>query len=244
MYESGEYFVTALIMAGEIFRQAADVLLPLMTAAERPQDSRKVVIATVKGDIHDIGKNIVVTLLEARGFTVVDLGVDVDPELVADAVVAERPDVLGLSCLLTTGIRGPARDDRTRARAHRRPGAAPAGGDRRNGHRPAHGGVRGRGRLVHRRSRRNRRGALPAGRCLTRSRYFDTARLCWAVRSPPVRRAGRFSSPWRAGGPAGIAKTPTAPASGPARREGRPACRLWRCRGLPRASASRRPRLS
>jgi methanogenic corrinoid protein MtbC1 len=104
MYESGEYFVTALIMAGEIFRQAADVLLPLMTATECPQDSRKAVIATVKGDIHDIGKNIAVTLLEARGFTVVDLGVDVDPAHVADAVVAERPDVLGLSCLLTTGF--------------------------------------------------------------------------------------------------------------------------------------------
>ena len=104
MYESGEYFVSALIMAGEIFRQAADILLPLMTATERPQDPRKAVIATVKGDIHDIGKNIAVTLLEARGFTVVDLGVDVEPELIADAVVAERPDVLGLSCLLTTGF--------------------------------------------------------------------------------------------------------------------------------------------
>ena len=104
MYERGEYFVTALIMAGEIFRQAADILLPLIAATESPQDSRKVVIATVKGDIHDIGKNIAVTLLEARGFTVVDLGVDVDAEEVADAVVAERPDVLGLSCLLTTGF--------------------------------------------------------------------------------------------------------------------------------------------
>ncbi len=104
MYERGEYFVTALIMAGEIFRQAADLLLPLLAAAEPPQDSRKVVIATVKGDIHDIGKNIVVTLLEARGLAVVDLGVDVAPELIADAVVAERPDVLGLSCLLTTGF--------------------------------------------------------------------------------------------------------------------------------------------
>jgi methanogenic corrinoid protein MtbC1 len=104
MYERGEYFVTALIMAGEIFRQAADILLPLMTAAERPQESRKVVIATVRGDIHDIGKNIMVTLLEARGFTVVDLGVDVAPDLVADAVAAERPDLLGLSCLLTTGF--------------------------------------------------------------------------------------------------------------------------------------------
>jgi methylmalonyl-CoA mutase cobalamin-binding domain/chain len=104
MYESGEYFVSALIMAGEIFRRAADILLPLMTATECPQDSRKVVIATVKGDIHDIGKSIAVTLLEARGFTVVDLGVDVHPESIADAVLAERPDVLGLSCLLTTGF--------------------------------------------------------------------------------------------------------------------------------------------
>jgi methylmalonyl-CoA mutase cobalamin-binding domain/chain len=104
MYESGEYFVSALIMAGEIFRRAAEILLPLMTAAESPQDPHKVVIATVKGDIHDIGKNIAVTLLEARGFTVVDLGVDADPESVADAVVAERPDVLGLSCLLTAGF--------------------------------------------------------------------------------------------------------------------------------------------
>jgi methanogenic corrinoid protein MtbC1 len=104
MYERGEYFVTALIMAGEIFRQAADILLPLLAATESAQGSRKVVIATVRGDIHDIGKNIAVTLLEARGFTVVDLGVDVAPELIADAVVAERPDVLGLSCLLTTGF--------------------------------------------------------------------------------------------------------------------------------------------
>ena len=104
MYESGEYFVSALIMAGEIFRQAADMLLPLMTARECPRDSRTVVIATVQGDIHDIGKSIVVTLLEARGFTVVDLGVDVAPESIADAVVAERADVLGLSCLLTTGF--------------------------------------------------------------------------------------------------------------------------------------------
>jgi methanogenic corrinoid protein MtbC1 len=104
MYESGEYFVSALIMAGEILRQAADILLPLIAASECPQDPHKAVIATVRGDIHDIGKNIVVTLLEARGFTVVDLGVDVDSESVADAVVAERPDVLGLSCLLTTGF--------------------------------------------------------------------------------------------------------------------------------------------
>ena len=104
MYESGTYFISALIMAGEIFRGAADLLVPLLTTTEHPQSSGKVVMATVKGDIHDIGKNIVITLLDAHGFTVVDLGVDVDPERVVRTVVAERPDVLGLSCLLTTGL--------------------------------------------------------------------------------------------------------------------------------------------
>jgi methanogenic corrinoid protein MtbC1 len=104
MYESGTYFISALIMAGEIFRGAADLLVPLMTTTERAQDSGKIVMATVRGDIHDIGKNIVITLLDAHGFTVVDLGVDVDPERVVQAVVAERPDLLGLSCLLTTGF--------------------------------------------------------------------------------------------------------------------------------------------
>ena len=104
MYESGTYFISALIMAGEVFRGAADLLVPLMTTTERRHGSGKVVMATVKGDIHDIGKNIVITLLDAHGFTVVDLGVDVDPERVVRTIVAERPDVLGLSCLLTTGF--------------------------------------------------------------------------------------------------------------------------------------------
>ena len=61
------------------------------------------VIATVRGDIHDIGKNIVIALLDADGFTLVDLGVNVAPEQIAETVERERPDVLGLSCLLTSG---------------------------------------------------------------------------------------------------------------------------------------------
>ena len=61
------------------------------------------VIATVRGDIHDIGKNIVIALLDAEGLTMVDLGVNVAPEQIAEAVERERPDVLGLSCLLTSG---------------------------------------------------------------------------------------------------------------------------------------------
>ena len=104
LYESGTYYISALIMAGEIFREAAEILVPLLPTPERPQSSGTMVIATVRGDIHDIGKNIAITLLDAHGFAVVDLGVDVAPERIVDAVVAERPDVRGLSCLLTTGF--------------------------------------------------------------------------------------------------------------------------------------------
>jgi methanogenic corrinoid protein MtbC1 len=106
LYEQGTYFISALIMAGEIFREAAEILLPRLELTPRPLNAGRVVMATVKGDIHDIGKNIVITLLDAHGFTVVDLGVDVPAETIADAVEAERPDVLGLSCLLTTGFTG------------------------------------------------------------------------------------------------------------------------------------------
>ena len=104
LYERGTFFISALIMAGEIFREAAEILVPRLEVPLQSQSSGSIVIATVKGDIHDIGKNIVITLLDANGFTVVDLGVDVSPESIADAVEAERPDVLGLSCLLTTGF--------------------------------------------------------------------------------------------------------------------------------------------
>jgi methanogenic corrinoid protein MtbC1 len=104
LYERGTYFISALIMAGEIFREAAEILVPLLPAAPQSQGSGTVVIATVQGDIHDIGKNIAITLLDAHGFAVVDLGVDVAPARIAEAVMAERPDVLGLSCLLTTGF--------------------------------------------------------------------------------------------------------------------------------------------
>ena len=103
LYEEGTYFISALIMAGEIIREATELLIPRLTAARRETGGGKMVIATVRGDIHDIGKNIVIALLDADGFAMVDLGVNVAPEQIADAVERERPDVLGLSCLLTSG---------------------------------------------------------------------------------------------------------------------------------------------
>ncbi len=104
LYEQGTYFISALIMAGEIFREAAEILIPRLAAPPRPALAGTMVIATVRGDIHDIGKNIAITLLEANGFDIVDLGVDVPPERIVEVVEAERPAILGLSCLLTTGF--------------------------------------------------------------------------------------------------------------------------------------------
>jgi methanogenic corrinoid protein MtbC1 len=104
LYEDGTFFISALIMAGEIFREAAEILIPLLDQQAMPSNAGNFIIATVKGDIHDIGKNIATTLLDAHDFHVIDLGVDVAPEHVADAVERDRPDILGLSCLLTTGF--------------------------------------------------------------------------------------------------------------------------------------------
>ena len=103
LYEEGTYYISALIMAGEIIREATEILIPRMTAVREEIGGGKMVIATVRGDIHDIGKNIVIALLDADGFTMLDLGVNVAPEHIAETVEVERPDVLGLSCLLTSG---------------------------------------------------------------------------------------------------------------------------------------------
>ena len=76
-FSSGEYFISQLIFSAEILKQVMTKLEPLMRKVEAGQSSGKVVIGTVKGDIHDIGKNIVTTLLNGSGFEVTDLGVDV-----------------------------------------------------------------------------------------------------------------------------------------------------------------------
>jgi methylmalonyl-CoA mutase cobalamin-binding domain/chain len=102
-YQAGEYFVTSLIIAGETMKEALDVLEPHLSgqgAAKRG----KIVMATVAGDIHDIGKNIFTTLMDTAGFDVIDLGVDVSAEAIVSAVKEHRPDILGLSALLTTNL--------------------------------------------------------------------------------------------------------------------------------------------
>jgi len=100
-YEHNEYFLAELIMAGEVMKEGMKVLEPYLRSSEMRKIG-KVVIGTVRGDLHDIGKNIVVTLLSAAGFEVIDLGVDVPPEKFVEAVKEHNPDIVGMSALLTT----------------------------------------------------------------------------------------------------------------------------------------------
>ncbi len=102
-YQSGEYFVTSLIIAGETMKEALEVLEPHLSGQGGAKRG-KIVVATVAGDIHDIGKNIFTTLMDTAGFDVIDLGVDVSAEAIVGAVKEHNPDILGLSALLTTNL--------------------------------------------------------------------------------------------------------------------------------------------
>jgi methylmalonyl-CoA mutase cobalamin-binding domain/chain len=102
-YQSGEYFVTSLIIAGETMKEALEVLEPHLSGRGAAKLG-KIVMATVAGDIHDIGKNIFTTLMDTAGFEVIDLGVDVSAEAIVAAVKKHSPDILGLSALLTTNL--------------------------------------------------------------------------------------------------------------------------------------------
>jgi methanogenic corrinoid protein MtbC1 len=100
-FEAGEYFLPELMMAGEILRQISDRVKPRLGREAEVARRGRVVIGTVKGDIHDIGKDLVVFMLEANGFEVIDLGIDVAPESFVNAIRAWQPQVVGLSGFLT-----------------------------------------------------------------------------------------------------------------------------------------------
>ncbi len=99
-FENGEYFIADLIVSGMIYRDALRVLMPVMSE-NRMMPIGRIVIGVVEGDIHDIGKDIVVSLLRAEHFEVFDLGVDVKPERFLYALRTYRPDVLLMSGVLT-----------------------------------------------------------------------------------------------------------------------------------------------
>lgn len=101
-YDRGEYFLSELMMAGILASEVSKALEPHLANIKKTISTKKVIIGTVKGDIHDIGKNIVIMMLRATGFDVVDLGIDVSVEKFTDAVKKENPRVLGMSALLTS----------------------------------------------------------------------------------------------------------------------------------------------
>jgi len=101
MFESGEIFVPEMLVSARAMQGALDILRPHLVEGEL-NAAGKVVIGTVSGDLHDIGKNLVCIMFEGAGFEVIDLGTDVEPETFVQAVQEHKPDLLGMSALLTT----------------------------------------------------------------------------------------------------------------------------------------------
>lgn len=102
-FKTGELFIPELLMSAHAMSAGMEILRPLIVGEKLSAIRKgKVVIGTVKGDVHNIGKNIVAMILETGGFEVVDIGVDAPPEKFVEAVKKERPNILGLSALLTT----------------------------------------------------------------------------------------------------------------------------------------------
>jgi 5-methyltetrahydrofolate--homocysteine methyltransferase len=100
-FERGDYFVPEMLVAGRAMAGALDVLRPLMVATGI-EPVGTFVMGTVKGDVHDIGKNLVDIMLEGAGFHVIDLGVQVAPERFVEAILEHKPDIVGFSAFLTT----------------------------------------------------------------------------------------------------------------------------------------------
>ena len=97
-----EFFIPEVLIAARAARASTDILRPLLVGDSSVQPAGTVVCGTVKGDLHDIGKNIVAMMLEGAGFRIVDLGVDVGPEKLVESVRSEHADFVALSALLTT----------------------------------------------------------------------------------------------------------------------------------------------
>ena len=100
-FKNGDLFVPEVLIAARAMHAGMDILRPLLAESDVPS-AGKVVLGTVEGDLHDIGKNLVAMMLEGGGFNVVDLGIDIAPEKFVEAVKAEQPDLVGMSTLLTT----------------------------------------------------------------------------------------------------------------------------------------------
>jgi 5-methyltetrahydrofolate--homocysteine methyltransferase len=101
LFEAGEFFVPEMLIAARAMKGGLELLRPRLAAAN-VQAVGKVVLGTVQGDLHDIGKNLVGMMLEGAGFEVIDLGADVSPNKYVDAIKEHKPNLVGCSALLTT----------------------------------------------------------------------------------------------------------------------------------------------
>ena len=103
-FATGEIFVPEMLVSAVTMKKGLEIIKPLLTSDELTEDKATVLLCTVKGDMHDIGKNLVSMMMEGAGFKVIDLGVDISVEDLVNKVKEEKADVLGLSALLTTTL--------------------------------------------------------------------------------------------------------------------------------------------
>ena len=102
-FNEGEFFLPELMLAGEAMKAGLSVVMPIILESMQEMDTKgKVMMGTVEGDVHDIGKNICISMLRAQGYEVIDLGVDNDEDWIVEQVQKEKPDVLGLGSYMTT----------------------------------------------------------------------------------------------------------------------------------------------
>lgn len=102
LWDDGEFFLPELMSGAQIMQQAVNLITPHLGASDDLQTSGKILLATIEGDIHSIGKTIVGTMLRANGFEVIDLGTDVKAETIVEEAVKVKADIIGVSTLLTT----------------------------------------------------------------------------------------------------------------------------------------------
>jgi corrinoid protein of di/trimethylamine methyltransferase len=104
MWKVGDVFLPEVVAAAEVFSMCNAVIEPVLLANADHELGARVVVATVKGDLHDLGKNMVIAMLKVAGFDVIDLGKDVEASVIVEAVREQQPLVVGLSALLTTTL--------------------------------------------------------------------------------------------------------------------------------------------
>jgi len=105
-FQKGDYFLAELMLSAEIFKAGVAILQPYLARSRSAESKGKVLLATLKGDIHDLGKNILATLLQSHGFEVHDMGVDIPPSRVVEEAREIKPDFVGFSALITTAFAG------------------------------------------------------------------------------------------------------------------------------------------